>query len=66
MGCAGAVNVCFILGVMCFWGGMRGRRLVLLPVRVMMLGVGCVHGVGVVVMGMGGGWKNDGQWYGLG
>ena len=27
---------------------MRGRRLVLLPVRVMVLGIGCVHGVGAL------------------
>jgi hypothetical protein len=45
---------------------MRGRRLVLLPVRVVMLGVGCFTVLVLVVMGMGGGWKIDGQWYGLG
>jgi hypothetical protein len=34
---------------------MRGRRLVVLPVRVMLLGVGFDHGVCVGVMGLGGG-----------
>ena len=38
----------FHFGHCVLWGGMRGRRLVLLPVRVMVLGIGCVHGVGAL------------------
>ena len=39
-----------------WWFALTGR----------VLGVGWAHGVGVAVMGMGGGWNNGGQWYGLG